>query len=74
MQKFAAVMLLGAVSAHHHHHHAPASVNYFAEGASEEETNAMPIHSRQAQPEFLSGADIANEANVQVKFNQAGLW
>ena len=77
MQKFAAVMLLGAASAHHHHHHAPASVNYFAEGNNEEEVNAMPVHtqSKQVAEAYLAGqADMPNEANVQVKYNEAGLW
>ena len=75
MQKFALAML-GAVAARHHHHHAPASVNYFAEGQSEEETNAMPYHpeSRQAHETYLDNTDIANEANVQMKYNEAGLW
>ena len=75
MQTFALAML-GAVAARHHHHHAPASVNYFAEGASEEETNAMPVHaeSRQAHEQYLNDTDIANEANVQMKYNEAGLW
>ena len=77
MQKFAAVMLLGAVSAHHHHHAAPASVNYFAVGNNEAEINAMPVHtqSKQVAEAFLDGAaDMPNEANVQVKYNNAGLW
>ena len=75
MQKFALAML-GAVAARHHHHHAPASVNYFAEGQSEEETNAMPVHpeSRQKHEQYLNDSDIANEANVQMKYNEAGLW
>ena len=75
MQKFALAML-GAVAARHHHHHAPVSVNYFAEGQSEEETNAMPYHpeSRQAHEQYLDNTDIANEANVQMKYNEAGLW
>ena len=74
MQKFALAML-GAVAARHHHH-APASVNYFAEGQSEEETNAMPVHpeSRQKHEQYLNDSDIANEANVQMKYNEAGLW
>ena len=75
MQKFVLAML-GAAAARHHHHHAPSSYNYFAEGATEEETNAYPIHpeSRQAHESYLADSDIANEANVQVKYNEAGLW
>ena len=76
MQKFALAMLGVVSAAHHHHHHAPASHNYFAVGQSEEETNAMPVHpeSRQAHEAYLNDTDIANEANVQVKYNEAGLW
>ena len=75
MQKFALAMLVGAAAAsHHHHHHAPRSVNYFAEGQSEEETNAMPV--KQTKEAYLGDTDLHNEAmNVQMHYNNdAGLW
>ena len=68
-------MLLGAASAFHHE--VPASYSYFAVGQSDEETNDMPIHpeSHQAHEAYLNDTDIANTADVQLKYNQdAGLW
>ena len=74
MQQFAVAMLLGAAAAsHHHHHHVPRSINYFAEGQSEEETNAMPVKTHEA---YIADSDITNDAqNVQMHYNNdAGLW
>ena len=74
--QFVVAMLLGAISAHQHHHHAPVSVNYFAEGATDAETNDMPIHaeSKQVKESYLNDTDIANTADVQLTYNEAGLW
>ena len=72
---FAIVMLLGAAQARHH---VPASRNYFAVGATNEEIldAAEPVHheSSQLMEAYLNDTDIPNQANIQVKYNDAGLW
>ena len=71
---FVVAMLIASASAFHHH--VPASRNYFAVGASDEETNDMPIHAESTQPHeaYLNDSDIENTADLQIHYNEAGLW